>query len=120
MKLINAIDIVNLNNPEVGEGEYDCMKITITKTITITITITITMTIPKTITITMTITKTSTITNLVDPIDIVNLNNPEVGEGERGMKPAVGVHNTFRNSLNQGADDHVGTGKMILPQRCSQ
>ena len=38
MKLINAIDIVNLNNPEVGEGEYDCMKITIPKTITMTIT----------------------------------------------------------------------------------
>ena len=64
--------------------------------------------------------KTSTITNLVNPIDIVDLNNSEVREGERGMKPAVGVHHTFRNSLNQGADDHVGTGKMILPQRCSQ
>ena len=38
--------------------------------------------------------------NLINAIDVVDLDNPEVGEGEGGVQPAVGVHHTVRHSLD--------------------
>ena len=46
--------------------------------------------------------------NLINAIDVVDLDNTEVGEGEGGVQPAVGVHHTVRHSLNQ-ADVMVNT-----------
>ena len=37
--------------------------------------------------------------HLVDPVDVVDLDDPDVGQGERRVEPAVGVHHSVGHSL---------------------
>ena len=37
--------------------------------------------------------------NLVDPVDVVDLDDPDVWQGERRVEPAVGVHHSVGHSL---------------------
>ena len=37
--------------------------------------------------------------NLVDPVDVVDLDDSDVGQGERRVEPAVGVHHSVGHSL---------------------
>ena len=42
--------------------------------------------------------------NLVNAVDIVDLDNSEVGQGEGGVQPAVRVHHPVRHPLDVDAD----------------
>ena len=37
--------------------------------------------------------------HLVDPVDVVDLDDSDVWQGERRVEPAVGVHHSVRHSL---------------------
>ena len=44
--------------------------------------------------------------NLINAVDIVNLDNSQVGQGERGVQPAVRVHHPVRHPLGTDACGH--------------
>ena len=44
--------------------------------------------------------------NLINAVDIVDLDNSKVGQGEGGVQPAVRVHHSVRHPLDTNACGH--------------